>query len=93
MLQVVVEHGSGYTLRDIGNNKNYEIAGKTGTAQIPSPDGNGYIVGANIGSFVGYAPANNPKFVLNGAYRRACHQRFCRGHDGTGLRPNMQRVV
>jgi cell division protein FtsI/penicillin-binding protein 2 len=64
MLQVVVQHGSGYRVYDNPDNKNYKIAGKTGTAQIPKPDGTGYIDGANIGSFTGYAPADNPKFVM-----------------------------
>lgn len=62
MLQVVVQHGSGY-LAGV-ENPGYKIAGKTGTAQIPRPDGQGYIEGANIGSFVGFAPADNPKFVI-----------------------------
>lgn len=62
MLQVVVQHGSGYIAG--GMNPGYKIAGKTGTAQIPKGDGQGYIDGANIGSFVGFAPADNPKFVV-----------------------------
>ena len=64
MLQVVVQHGSGYRIYENPGNKNYKIAGKTGTAQIPKLDGTGYIDGANIGSFVGYAPADHPKFVM-----------------------------
>lgn len=62
MLQVVVQRGSGYRAGQM--NPGYKIAGKTGTAQIPRPDGKGYIDGANIGSFVGYAPADNPRFVV-----------------------------
>lgn len=62
MLQVVVARGSGYIAGTM--NPGYKIAGKTGTAQIPKPDGTGYIDGANIGSFVGFAPAENPKFVV-----------------------------
>ncbi len=62
MLQVVVQHGSGYKAAEA--NRGYKIAGKTGTAQIPRPDGQGYIDGANIGSFVGFAPAEAPKFVV-----------------------------
>jgi cell division protein FtsI/penicillin-binding protein 2 len=62
MLQVVAQHGSGYLAGQM--NPGYKIAGKTGTAQIPRPDGQGYIDGQNIGSFVGFAPADNPKFVL-----------------------------
>lgn len=64
MLQVVVKRGSGYRTYDGTKNKGYLIAGKTGTAQIPRSDGKGYIDGANIGSFFGYAPANAPKFVI-----------------------------
>jgi stage V sporulation protein D (sporulation-specific penicillin-binding protein) len=62
MLQVVVAHGSGYLAGQM--NPHYKIAGKTGTAQIPRPDGKGYIDGANIGSFVGFAPAEAPRFVV-----------------------------
>ncbi len=62
MMQVVVQHGSGYMAGQM--NPGYKIAGKTGTAQIPSPDGKGYLDGQNIGSFVGFAPADNPKFAL-----------------------------
>jgi len=62
MLEVVVQHGSGY-LAGV-ENPGYAIAGKTGTAQIPDPKGQGYLVGKNIGSFLGFAPANNPKFVM-----------------------------
>ena len=60
MLEVVVEHGSGY----LAATKGYKIAGKTGTAQIPNPNGKGYLEGVNIGSFTGYAPAEDPKFVV-----------------------------
>ncbi|HEX3082100.1 MAG TPA: penicillin-binding protein 2 [Candidatus Saccharimonadia bacterium] len=62
MLQVVVQHGSGYLAAR--ENPGYKIAGKTGTAQIPKSDGTGYVDGANIGSFIGFAPADNPKFIV-----------------------------
>ena len=62
MLQVVAKHGSGYIADQM--NPGYSIAGKTGTAQIPDPNGNGYLTGVTIGSFLGFAPATNPKFVL-----------------------------
>jgi cell division protein FtsI/penicillin-binding protein 2 len=62
MLQVVVQHGSGFLAAE--ENPGYEISGKTGTAQIPNPNGPGYLTGANIGSFLGYAPSNDPKFVV-----------------------------
>lgn len=42
---------------------NYFIAGKTGTAQIPNPDKRGYSDQTSH-SFVGYAPAYNPRFLI-----------------------------
>ncbi|AKM81937.1 TPA: penicillin-binding protein 2 [Candidatus Berkelbacteria bacterium] len=41
----------------------YEVAGKTGTAQVPKPGG-GYYDDRHIGSFVGFAPAHDPKFAM-----------------------------
>lgn len=41
----------------------YKVAGKTGTAQVPAPGG-GYYTDRHIGSFVGFAPADDPKFVM-----------------------------
>ena len=43
--------------------KGYFVAGKTGTAQIPLTSGRGYSDEV-IHTFVGYAPAFNPKFLL-----------------------------
>ncbi len=42
--------------------KGYRIAGKTGTAQIPVAGH--YDADKTIASFVGYAPADKPKFVM-----------------------------
>lgn len=42
----------------------YDVAGKTGTAQIAKTDGSGYEDGKNNGSFAGFAPANDPKFAM-----------------------------
>lgn len=44
--------------------KNYFVAGKTGTAQIPKSDGRGYDPDRVIHTFVGYAPAFNPRFLV-----------------------------
>ena len=41
----------------------YRIAGKTGTAQRPGP--NGYASGQYTASFVGYAPADDPKLLVS----------------------------
>jgi cell division protein FtsI/penicillin-binding protein 2 len=42
----------------------YQIAGKTGTAQIPNPEGGGYLEDETIGSFAGYGPVDDPRFVM-----------------------------
>jgi cell division protein FtsI/penicillin-binding protein 2 len=43
--------------------KTYSVAGKTGTAQIPSDDGS-YVDDAYISSFAGFVPAIDPKMVV-----------------------------
>lgn len=60
MMIKVVEGGSGYLTRIPG----YKIAGKTGTAQVPRADGKGYETDKNIGSFIGFAPVDNPQFII-----------------------------
>ncbi|MFA6306391.1 MAG: penicillin-binding protein 2 [Patescibacteria group bacterium] len=59
MMVNVVEKGHG----KLAGVKGYYVAGKTGTAQVPAKNG-GYQAGAHIGSFAGYAPVDNPKFVM-----------------------------
>ena len=58
MLVSVVDNGF-----DKARIKGYDIAGKTGTAQIADGKG-GYQEGVFIHDFVGFAPASNPKFVI-----------------------------
>ena len=41
----------------------YSVAGKTGTAQIPSDDGR-YVDDAYISSFAGFVPASDPRFTV-----------------------------
>jgi cell division protein FtsI/penicillin-binding protein 2 len=60
MLVNVVEKGHGKRAGVPG----YYVAGKTGTAQVPRKDGKGYEANNNIGSFIGYAPVEDPKFVM-----------------------------
>lgn len=56
MFEGVVTHGTGTS----GAIAGYTVAGKTGTAQIPSPNHVGYTPGAFYGTFAGFAPAQAP---------------------------------
>ncbi len=60
MMVNVIENGHGKQAGVPG----YYVAGKTGTAQIPNPNGQGYLQDQTIGSFAGYAPADHPAFVM-----------------------------
>jgi cell division protein FtsI/penicillin-binding protein 2 len=60
MLVSVVEKGHGKRAGVSG----FYVAGKTGTAQVPKKDGSGYEKDVTIGSFVGFAPVEDPKFVM-----------------------------
>jgi cell division protein FtsI/penicillin-binding protein 2 len=60
MLASVVEHGHGKRAGVSG----YYVAGKTGTAQVAKKEGSGYEKDVTIGSFVGFAPVEDPKFVM-----------------------------
>jgi len=60
MMEGVVSHGTATNLK----NANYQIAGKTGTAQI-ARNKSGYRTSSGVSyqaSFVGYFPAENPKY-------------------------------
>jgi len=59
VLQSVVDNGSGKNAAIDG----YAVGGKTGTAQKYNSDGS-IMIGKNISSFVGFAPADNPEFVV-----------------------------
>lgn len=57
-LQQVVEEGSGKTTHIPG----YRVAGKTGTAQKIKAGG-GYLANEYIASFLGFAPADDPRLI------------------------------
>ena len=59
MLVSAVDNGLAQGARLSG----FSVAGKTGTAQIPSPDGR-YVDDEYISSFAGFAPATDPSFVV-----------------------------
>lgn len=56
MLESVVTSGTGTSAAIDG----YTVAGKTGTAQIPDPNQAGYEPGGYVGTFAGFAPAQDP---------------------------------
>lgn len=60
MLVRVVENGHGKRAGVPG----YWVAGKTGTAQIAKEKEGGYEEDAFNGSFIGFAPVDDPKFVM-----------------------------
>ena len=60
MLEQVVNVGTGTSAAVPG----YTVAGKTGTAQIPTSGHDSYVQGAYMASFVGFAPAVNPTLSM-----------------------------
>jgi cell division protein FtsI (penicillin-binding protein 3) len=56
MLEEVVRAGTGVAAAVAG----YSVAGKTGTAQVPNHVHGGYVPGAYVATFAGFAPAEDP---------------------------------
>jgi len=80
MMRVTVLEGSGKNAEARG----YEVAGKTGTAEKPTP--NGYDPDRNITSFAAIFPASRPQYVvlvvLDEAQPRTGAQTHGRLHGG-----------
>ncbi len=62
MMVKAVDEGEAQFYKKKAGLENFKIAGKTGTAQIPVAGH--YDPNKTIASFVGFAPADNPKFVI-----------------------------
>lgn len=60
MLGSVVENGHGKR----AGVKGYYVGGKTGTSQVAKEKSSGYDPNKSIGSFIGFAPLDNPQFVM-----------------------------
>ncbi|MGL4819530.1 MAG: penicillin-binding transpeptidase domain-containing protein, partial [Bacilli bacterium] len=65
---VTEKHGTATNFQIPG----YRVTGKTGTAQIPNPNGKGYMYGHGnyIYSFLGMAPADDPELLVYVAVER-----------------------
>src|SRR5215213_3830627 len=61
ILEGVVEEGGTGTAAAL---EEWRVAGKTGTARKPDPNRRGYLPGAYVGSFIGFAPAERPAAVV-----------------------------
>ena len=59
-LTTAVDEGTGKKAQIPG----YEVAGKTGTAEIALPNGAGYAKNIYTASFIGMAPADHPRLVV-----------------------------
>ncbi len=84
MLAHAVEDGTGTNAMVPG----YQVAGKTGTARIPAPDGDGYLTGRYIASFIGFLPASDPRVVV-----AAILDRPATGYGGIAAAPLFQEVA
>ncbi|MFT4147881.1 MAG: penicillin-binding protein 2 [Micrococcaceae bacterium] len=64
LLESVVADGGGH----FAKMANYRMGGKTGTAEAASKDGKGF--DGSTSSFIGVAPMDNPRFVINATFQR-----------------------
>lgn len=62
MMVAAVDKGESQYYKKQAGVLNFKVAGKTGTAQIPVAGH--YDATKTIASFIGFAPADNPKFVM-----------------------------
>ena len=84
-------HNSQYLLDD------YEVAGKSGTAQIIDPEGGGYMDGDYefLTSFLGYAPEDDPEVIVYYGIKLASKNKSDTWDYGVmhGFNPLMERTL
>lgn len=85
ILVQVVERGTGKRAKI----DDVFVGGKTGTAQKVLPDGKGYSHDKFMSSFVGFAPLENPKYVMTVVLDEA-HPKY---YGGTVAAPVFQEVL
>jgi len=84
MLVHAVDTGTGVNATIPG----YEVAGKTGTARIPAPDGSGYLSGQYIASFIGFLPASEPRVAIAAILDRPATE-----YGGVAAAPLFQEIA
>lgn len=68
----------------------YQVFGKTGTAQVARPGGHGYLPGKYVGSFVGGAPSDNPRAVVLVSIYKPSKQGY---YGGTVAAPAVKEIL
>ena len=75
----------------------YEVAGKSGTAQVIDPDGGGYMDGPYefLTSFIGYAPQDDPEVIIYYGVKLASKNKADTWDYGVmhGFNPLMERTL
>lgn len=72
MLRGCVDEGTGKPAQIDGRT----VAGKTGSAQVARTDGRGYESGSYVASFMGFAPAVNPRISITVVVTRPKHSHW-----------------
>lgn len=86
MLTQVVDRGTGANAAVEG----YAVAGKTGTARIPGPEG---YTDKYVASFVGFAPAANPSIVISVSLDQPSQPSFFGGDTAAPLFSQIARYA
>ena len=68
----------------------YQVFGKTGTAQVARQAGGGYVPGAYVGSFLGGAPADRPRVAVLVSLYRPSRGKY---YGGTVAAPTVAAII
>lgn len=82
----VVTDGTGKTAKL----DEYQVFGKTGTAQIAKPGGHGYLPGKYVGSFIGGAPSDHPRVVVLVSIYKPSKEGY---YGGTVAAPAVKEII
>lgn len=68
----------------------YQVFGKTGTAQIAAPGGRGYLPGKYVGSFIAGAPSDYPRAVVMASIYKPSGGQY---YGGTVAAPTVKEIL